>query len=201
VFGGPVKVNVVVLIVAGFIALLNVAVIRGALLGQRRVPFGVTESAVGGVSGSPAPPVPAFLSGSLHPIAKTASRNAEIQILLTFNLRISFSSSHNYMAFQGLHRNAGSILTYGIEVCTVLNIIDVTLMKTDDCSFLNSSGRNLCGQAGMAAERSQRPGTPDEYENEEIRKIREDQHTSESLSCEACKDERNHAHSRQFVYE
>jgi hypothetical protein len=88
---GPVKVNEEVLIVAGFIALLNVALIT-AMLGQTRVkPFvGVTETTVGAVRGLPGLPP---LSESPHPAAKTASRNAEIQILLTFNLRISFSSS------------------------------------------------------------------------------------------------------------
>jgi hypothetical protein len=53
---------------------------------------GVTDVTVGGVRGAPGLPVPAFLSGSLHPIAKTVSRNAETQILLTINLRIRFSS-------------------------------------------------------------------------------------------------------------
>jgi hypothetical protein len=89
-----VKVNVFapaeVLIVAGFIALLNVAVIMGALLGQTRVPFGVTESTVGAAVGEVGPPP---TSGSPHPAITTANRNAGIQILLTFNLRISFSSS------------------------------------------------------------------------------------------------------------
>ena len=93
-----VKVNVEVLIVAGFIALLNVALIT-AELGQMRVaPFaGLTEVTVGGVSGLPGSP--AFVSGSPHPAIKTANRNAGIQILLTFNLRISFSSSPSYKAF------------------------------------------------------------------------------------------------------
>jgi hypothetical protein len=95
----------VVLIVPGFIALLNVAVIT-ATLGQTRVePFGgVTEVTVGGVRGLPA--LPGFLSGSPHPATKAASRNAEIQILLTMNLRISFSSSRSYKAFHASTREA-----------------------------------------------------------------------------------------------
>ena len=89
-----VKVNVAALIVIGFIALLNVAVIT-ALLGQS--PFGRVTDTVGRVNGEVAPPV--LLSGSPHPAITTASRNAGIQILLTFNLRISFSSSPSYKAF------------------------------------------------------------------------------------------------------
>jgi len=85
-----------VLIVAVFIALLNVAVILGALLGQTRVPFGVTESTVGAAVGEVAPPL---TSASPHPAIATANRNAGIQILLTFNLRISFSCSTGDKAF------------------------------------------------------------------------------------------------------
>jgi len=102
---GPLKVNVEAgeLIVAGFMALLNVAVIT-ARLGQTRVePFGgVTEVTVGGVRGLPG--FPGFLSASLHPATRTASRNAEIQTLLTINLRISFSSSPSYKAFRAYPR-------------------------------------------------------------------------------------------------
>src|SRR5436305_8594667 len=68
--------------VAGFIALLNVALIM-AVLGQTpTLPFsGVTEVTVGGVPGEPA--AAAFcLSGSLHPMAKMRSRNAVNRILL-----------------------------------------------------------------------------------------------------------------------
>jgi hypothetical protein len=91
------KVNVEVLIVAGFIALLNVAVII-VTLGQTTVEpaVGVSEVTVGAVRGLPGPPP---LSESPHPAARTANRNAEIQILLTFNLRISFSSSPSDKAF------------------------------------------------------------------------------------------------------
>jgi len=105
---GPLKVNVVVLIVAGFIALLNVAVII-AMLGQTTaLPFGgVTVVTAGGVKGEVAPPI--ILSGSLHPAMTTANRNAGIQILLTFNLRISFSSSPSYEAFYAAHS--------GPEIC------------------------------------------------------------------------------------
>jgi hypothetical protein len=90
---GPLKVNVVVLIVAGFIALLNVAVII-AMLGQTtELPFGgVTVVTVGGVRGAPGFPLPASLSGSLHPAITTANKNVGIKILQTFNLRIRLSS-------------------------------------------------------------------------------------------------------------
>jgi len=73
--------------------LLNVAVIT-AWMGQTRVEpaAGVTDVTVGGVSGSRGFPAFAFLSESLHPATRAATRNAEIQMLLTFNLRISFSS-------------------------------------------------------------------------------------------------------------
>lgn len=93
-FAPPVvKVKVAVLIVAGFIVLVNVALII-ATLGHTRVdPFrGVTEVTVGGVRAEPGPPL--IASGSLHPEITTASRNAGIKILLIFKLRISFSSSH-----------------------------------------------------------------------------------------------------------
>jgi len=70
-------VKVVALMVAGFIALLKVAVITA--LGQTVAPLtGVTETTLGGVTvGLPA------LSGSLHPAAKAkmSSRNAVNQIL------------------------------------------------------------------------------------------------------------------------
>jgi hypothetical protein len=92
-----VTVKVEVLIIAGFIALLKVAVIT-AVLGQTRVEAsgGVTEVTTGGVRGSPGlevpAPAPAVLSASLHPTITTAERNAAIQIFLTSNVRISFSS-------------------------------------------------------------------------------------------------------------
>jgi hypothetical protein len=107
---GPLKVNVVVLIVAGFIALLNVAVTI-AMLGQTtELPFaGVTVVTVGGVKGAPGFPVPTSLSGSLHPAITTANRNVGIKTLLTFNLRISFSSSPSYEAFYAAHS--------GPEIC------------------------------------------------------------------------------------
>jgi hypothetical protein len=102
---GSAKVNVAVLIVRGFIALLNVAVIAGVALGQTTVEPGVgvggvveeapsTVGAARGLLGLGAP-----LSESPHPAITTASRNAGIQILLTFNLRISFSYSTCDTAF------------------------------------------------------------------------------------------------------
>ena len=82
------KVNVAVVIVRGFIALLNVAVMI-VVLGQATVvPLaGVTAVTVGGARGLP---VPACLSESLHPAMTRASRNAGIQILETFNVLIRF---------------------------------------------------------------------------------------------------------------
>ena len=92
-------VKVVVLMVAGFIALLNVALMR--VVGQGvEAAAGRTDVTVGGVSWPPGFPAFPFLSGSPHPTTKTASRNAEIQILLTFNLRISFPSSPGDKAAQ-----------------------------------------------------------------------------------------------------
>jgi len=84
-----VKVNVVVLIVAEFIGLLNVAVIGGALLGQSRVPFGVTEGTVGVAVGDVGLP-PTSLSP--HPTNAATNRNAGMKNFLEFKLRISFSS-------------------------------------------------------------------------------------------------------------
>jgi hypothetical protein len=92
---GPVKVKEVISIVAGFMGLLKVALMTTPLLGQTPVEAfrGVTERTVGGVSGAPGFPALPFLSESPHPATKAASRNAEIHILLTNNLRITFSSS------------------------------------------------------------------------------------------------------------
>ena len=83
-----VKVNVEVLIVARFIALLKVAVIT-AVLTTVEPSGGVAEVTLGGVSGSPGSL--AFLSQSPHPTTRTASRNTQIQILLTTNLCITSS--------------------------------------------------------------------------------------------------------------
>jgi hypothetical protein len=72
-------VNVAVVMVAGFIALLNVALMMAVLAQTPVLPFaGVTRVTVGGeleVETSP------FLSGSLHPEAKLSRRSAMIQIL------------------------------------------------------------------------------------------------------------------------
>ena len=93
---GPVTVNVAFVIVAGFMALLKVAVIR-TVLGQTSVDAsgGVTEVTVGGVKGSVGLPVPAFLSGSLQLPITMSNKNSGIQILPTFNLDISFSPSES----------------------------------------------------------------------------------------------------------
>jgi hypothetical protein len=84
-------------------ALLNTAVIiTGLALGHTPVlPFGgVTEVTVGGVRGAPGFDAVEFLSGSPQPRTATASKNASIQILPTFNFRISFSSLPSCKAFQ-----------------------------------------------------------------------------------------------------
>jgi hypothetical protein len=89
-----VKVNVVVLIVAGFIALLNVAVTTAAFGQTSKLPFGgVTAVTVGGTTGL----VPMTASGGQpHPTVRTtASISAVIEILLIFN-RFIFSSSFPY---------------------------------------------------------------------------------------------------------
>jgi hypothetical protein len=118
-------VKVVVLIVAGFMALLNVAVMT-AVFGQTSVEpsGGVTEVTVGAVKGEPGLPTPAFLSGSPHPATRAANRNAGNKILLIFKLRISFSSSPSYTAFQ----TSGSdpCIFHGLSfiVCSVLNTSD-----------------------------------------------------------------------------
>jgi len=99
---GPLNVKVEALMVAGFMALLNTAVIStGLALGQTpTLPSGgVTKITVGGVRGAPGFDALEFLSGSPHPAKTTANRNAGIQILLTFNVRISFSSSPSWKAF------------------------------------------------------------------------------------------------------
>jgi hypothetical protein len=93
-----VTVNVEALIVAGFIALLNVAVIT-AVLGQTRVEAsgGVTDVTAGGVKGLTGfdgdVPAPAFLSLSLQPAIKLDKRNAAIHHLPSVNLYISSSCS------------------------------------------------------------------------------------------------------------
>jgi hypothetical protein len=77
--------------VAGFIALLNVAVTTAPWQTPVAPPNGTTETTVGGVREGGGPLL--LESGSLHPAIPTAKRNAGIQILAVFNLRISFSSS------------------------------------------------------------------------------------------------------------
>ena len=88
------KVNVVVLIVAGFMALLKVALMITGLPHVKVEPLrGFTEVTAGGVKGLTGFPAPEFASGSLQPAIARANRNAGIQILQTFDVRISFSSS------------------------------------------------------------------------------------------------------------
>jgi hypothetical protein len=141
---GAVKVNVAGLIVAGFIALLNVAVIT-ARLGQTRVEpsGGVTEVTVGGVKGLPG--FPGFLSASPHPTITTADRNAAIQILLTFDLRISFSSSPSYKAFNTASRPrdvriSSSISCVGKEHSPLATPCIYQLLRFAVCAILSTIG-------------------------------------------------------------
>ena len=77
--------------VAGFIALLKVALIMAVLGHTPALPFGgVTRITVGGVVGGVASP---FLSGSLHPMAKLTNRSAVNQILFLLCVRMRASSS------------------------------------------------------------------------------------------------------------
>jgi hypothetical protein len=88
-----VKVKVVVLIVAGFMALLKDALMTTAVPQVRVEPErGFTDVTWGGVRGLPGFPAPGFASESPQPAMAMASKRTGIQILLTFNLRISFSS-------------------------------------------------------------------------------------------------------------
>jgi hypothetical protein len=93
-----VNVKVVALIVAGFMALLNVALMTTGVPHVKVEPAsGFMEVTAGGVRGLPG--FPTFGSESPQPAIRTANRNAGIQILLTFKLRMSFSSSPSYKAF------------------------------------------------------------------------------------------------------
>lgn len=81
---GPLRLNVERLIIAGFIGLLNIAVITtGLALGQTSTlpSGGVTKVTVGGVKGSAGFPAFGFLSGSPHPVTNMSSRIAANQIL------------------------------------------------------------------------------------------------------------------------
>jgi hypothetical protein len=85
---GPVTVNVEVLMVAGFIGLLKVA-LTTAVFGQTpTLPFGgVTTVTVGGLVGEEGV-MTAPLSGSLHPASEPSSRSARKQIVRFVCVRI-----------------------------------------------------------------------------------------------------------------
>ena len=138
-----VTVKVVALIVAGFIALLNVALTRVLEQAVVEPASGTTESTVGGLRGEVVLPA----SGSPQPATETASKSAAIKILLTFNLRISFSSSPSYKAFHASmnrrrdrpnlrlnseeHNPSAIPCLYqllSLAVCAILNKIDVELI-------------------------------------------------------------------------
>jgi hypothetical protein len=82
--------------VAGFMALLKFAVTTAPWQTPIAPPNGTTETTVGGVREGGGAPL--LVSGSPHPVIPTAKRNAVIQILAIFNLRMSFSSSHSCQA-------------------------------------------------------------------------------------------------------
>jgi hypothetical protein len=97
-FAPAANVNVVAgeMIVAGFMALLKVAV-TAALWQMPETPTpGFTETTVGGVSGEPGFPTPEFLSGSLHAVVTISSRNAVNQILELLSLRMTYPSSSGF---------------------------------------------------------------------------------------------------------
>jgi hypothetical protein len=165
------------MIVARFIGLLNAAVTTALEQMPVEAFSGATAPTVGGVKGEVAPPV--LLSESPHPAVTTASRNAEIQILLTFNVRISFSSSPSYKAFNtastrvqkyGIPSLTGCLANKTVhqrrthipppELCRLCNIEQELrkAIKTADCPLLDSFGRNLLGKVERAVERLCRDG-------------------------------------------
>ena len=92
------KVKVVVLIVAGFMALVKVALMTRGLPQVKVEPLrGFTEVTAGGVRGLPG--FPTFGSESPQPASRPANRNAGIQTLVNLNLRISFSPSFRDKSF------------------------------------------------------------------------------------------------------
>jgi len=130
-----VKVNVEVLIVAGFMALLKTAVTT-ALGHIPEDPFGGSTdgaSTVGAAKGEPGFPTPAFLSESPHPAARMASRSAENKIPFTVNLRMSFSSSANLKALQTSGRGARIIHDSGFVVCSVLHTSEGISQNSELC--------------------------------------------------------------------
>ena len=143
-----------VLTVVEFIGLLNVAVIGGALLGQRRVPFGVTESTVGVAAGDAGPP-PA--SGSPHPLITTTNRSAGMKIFLKFELRISFSSSHTCKA---IHVEPRRPEYTDLQICRLCKIEHPPQEAIEiwECSLLNSSRRTLLVKVQRAVEQARKGG-------------------------------------------
>src|SRR4029077_3489385 len=99
-----------------------------------------------GLKGDVAPGVP--LSASLHPATMAASRNAGIQNVLKFELRISFSSSHTCKAIhvEPRYRN---ISTYEYVVCAKLHTAGKN-HRISECLLLVSfrSGRLVKLEAG-----------------------------------------------------
>ncbi len=129
--------KVPVLIVAAFIALLNVAVTMAPWQMPVAPPTGTTETTVGGLKGDVAPPA---LSPSLHPaiVAITAvNRNAGIQNFLKFELRISFSSLHTCKAIRRAAK--GNMRTYECVVCASLHTAGKN-HRISECALLYSSG-------------------------------------------------------------
>jgi hypothetical protein len=119
-----VRVKVEALIVDGFIALTNVAVIT-AVLGQTSVEasVGVTDVTPGDVEDVPGfDGVPTGFVLALHPTRATAEKKAAIQSFRTFDLRISFSSSP-VVEFHASKSEAVNILSAELYICLIIDTI------------------------------------------------------------------------------
>ena len=111
---GPATVKVTVLSVVGFITLLKVAEMiwaTGTPVARFAGFVEITVGATNPVCSRPQPPI------------RTASRNAGIQILRTFNLRISFSSSPCCKAFHTVHTRPDIYATSNFTGCSIKGTI------------------------------------------------------------------------------
>jgi hypothetical protein len=111
-------VKVAVLIVDGFIALLNVAVTT-AVLGHTSVEpaGGVTDVTVGGATGLVGGSEATFLSGSPHPAAKMSNKSAAKQMLWILCVRMQTSSSR----LSAVRRSTPTITTVNRDGCSQLH--------------------------------------------------------------------------------
>ena len=150
-----VNVKVVVLIVAGFMALVKVALMTTGLPHVKVEPVrGFTEVTAGGVRGLPG--FPAFVSESPQPASTPANRNARIHTLVNFSLRISFSPSFRDKSFLSagccrkgfakvergtgfsIRTNPGATLyiaTHEFIVCAILNTTHEPTPNKERCSI------------------------------------------------------------------